>query len=235
MFLARGQKDARLREIHELARGAGVSVRLVGQDELDRLVREEPGERTARHQGIAAKVAERPYAEAADCLAGEKGWRLAILLDEVTDPANLGSVLRTAAAFGASVLLPERHTVGLTASVVKTAAGAIERVKVARIGNTARFLEDAKAAGFWIYGADPEGETLDDVDFSGDALICLGSEGAGLRRLTREGCDRLVAIPMEPGAGSLNVGVAGAVVLYEVQRQRRRAKKVKGDPGPKAT
>jgi 23S rRNA (guanosine2251-2'-O)-methyltransferase len=213
LLLQRGRKDERAAEIENLAREAGVPVRLVPREELDRAA-------GRAHNGVAARVAERDYDVVEDCLAGEKGSRCVLFLDEVTDPGNLGSVLRTAAAAGASVVLPERHSAGLTETVAKASAGAIERVKIGRIVNAARFLEAAKSQGFWVYGAAPDGESLYAVDLSGDVVLCLGSEGSGLRRLTRETCDHLVAIPMQPGAGSLNVGVAAGILLYEVVRRR---------------
>jgi 23S rRNA (guanosine2251-2'-O)-methyltransferase len=213
LLVQRGRKDARASEIESLARGAGVSVRLVAKEELDRFA-------GRAHNGVAARVAEREYDAVEDCLAGPKGGRCILFLDEVTDPGNLGSILRTAAAAGASVVLTERHSAPLNEAVSKAAAGALERVKVGRVVNAARFLADAKAGGFWIYGAAMEGESLWKVDTSGDAVICLGSEGTGLRRLTKETCDRLVSIPMGPRAGSLNVAVAAGVLLYEwVRRQ----------------
>ena len=212
LLVQRGRRDARAAEIEELARGAGVPVRLVPREELDRTA-------GRAHNGVAARVAERDYDAVEDCLAGPKGRRCVLFLDEVTDPGNLGSVLRTAAAAGASVVLTERHSAGLNEAVSKASAGALERVRVGRVVNAARFLEQAKAAGFWIFGAAVEGENLWNVDISGDAVICLGSEGTGLRRLTRESCDRLVAIPMRPGAGSLNVGVAAGVLAFEWARR----------------
>ncbi len=212
LLVQRGRKDARASEIEELARGAGVPVRLVGREELDRTA-------GRAHNGVAARVAERAYDSVEDCLAGPKGRRCVLFLDEVTDPGNLGSILRTAAAAGASVVLTERHSAGLNEAVAKTSAGALERVRVGRVVNAARFLEEAKGAGFWIFGAAMEGESLWSVDISGDAVLCLGSAGSGLRRLTRETCDRLVAIPMAAGAGSLNVAVAAGVLLFEWARR----------------
>jgi 23S rRNA (guanosine2251-2'-O)-methyltransferase len=216
LLVQRGRKDGRASEIEELARGAGIPVRLVAREELDRFA-------GRAHNGVAARVAEREYDDVEDCLAGPKGSRCVLFLDEVTDPGNLGSVLRTAAAAGASVVLTERHSAGLNETVSKASAGALERVKVGRVVNAARFLAQAKDAGFWIYGAAMDGEGLWKVDVSGDAVLCLGSEGAGLRRLTKETCDRLISIPMSPGAGSLNVSVAAGVLLYEWVRRKAAA------------
>ncbi len=213
LLVQRGRKDARAAGIEELARTAGVPVRLAAREELDRFA-------GRAHNGVAARVAERDYDAVEECLTGPKGSRCVLFLDEVTDPGNLGSVLRTAASAGASVVLTERHSAGLSEAVSKTSAGALERVKVGRVVNAARFLDRAKEAGFWIYGAAMEGESLWKVDISGDAVLCLGSEGAGLRRLTKETCDRLISIPMSPGSGSLNVSVAAGVLLYEWVRRK---------------
>ena len=213
LLVQRGRKDSRAAEIEELARGKGVSVRIVAKEELDRAA-------GRAHNGVAARVAEREYDAVEECLAGPKGSRCVLFLDEVTDPGNLGSVLRTAAAAGASVVLTERHSAGLNETVAKASAGALERVKVGRVVNAARFIEGAKGAGFWVFGAAVEGESLYSVDISGDVVLCLGSEGAGLRRLTKESCDRLISIPMLPGAGSLNVAVAAGVLAFDWVRRR---------------
>ena len=213
LLVQRGRKDARVAEIEELAREKGVSVRIVAKEELDRTA-------GRAHNGVAARVAERAYDDVEDCLAGPKGSRCVLFLDEITDPGNLGSVLRTAAAAGASVVLTERHSAGLNETVSKASAGALERVKVGRVVNAARFIEQAKEAGFWVFGAAVEGENLYSVDISGDAVLCLGSEGTGLRRLTMESCDRLISIPMRPGAGSLNVAVAAGVLAFDWVRRR---------------
>lgn len=223
LLVQRGRKDSRAGEIEELARAKGIAVRIVAKEELDRAA-------GRAHNGVAARVAEREYDTAEECLAGDKGNRCVLFLDEVTDPGNLGSVLRTAAAAGASVVLTERHSAGLNETVSKTSAGALERVKVGRVVNATRFLSQAKAAGFWVFGAVMEGENLFGVDISGDVVLCLGSEGTGLRRLTRESCDRLISIPMRPGAGSLNVAVAAGVIAFEWVRRRTLAG---GEPGMK--
>ena len=146
LYMQKGRRDERAAEIEECARRVGVPVRLVPKEELDRLA-------GRAHNGVAARVAERAYDDVEECLAGTKGGRCVLFLDEVTDPGNLGSVLRTAAAVGASVVLTERHSAPLNEAVAKAATGALERVKVGRVVNAARFLEQAKAAGFWIYGA----------------------------------------------------------------------------------
>jgi 23S rRNA (guanosine2251-2'-O)-methyltransferase len=223
VLVQRGRKDARVAEIEKLARGKGVSVRVVAKEELQRAA-------GRAHNGVAARVAERDYDTAEECLAGEKGSRCVLFLDEVTDPGNLGSVLRTAAAAGASVVLTERHSAGLNETVSKASAGALERVRVGRVVNAARFIEQAKGAGFWIFGASMEGENLYSVDISGDVVLCIGSEGAGLRRLTKESCDRLISIPMRPGAGSLNVAVAAGVLAFDWLRRRITPE---GSPGMK--
>ncbi len=213
LLVQRGRKDARAAEIEELARGKGVSVRLVAKEELDRAA-------GRAHNGVAARVAEREYDTVEECLAGVKGSRCVLFLDEVTDPGNLGAILRSAAAAGAAVVLTERHSAGLNETVSKASAGALERVRIGRVVNAARFIQQAKDAGFWVFGAATEGENLYDVDISGDVVLCLGSEGTGLRRLTKESCDRLISIPMRPGAGSLNVSVAAGVLVFDWVRRR---------------
>lgn len=217
VLLQKGRRDQRSTEIESFARSKGVPLRFISKEELDR-------EAGRAHNGVAARVAARDYDPVEDCLAGEKGTRLVVFLDEVTDPGNLGSVLRTAAAAGASVVLPERHAAGLGETVSKASAGALERVKVGRVVNAARFLKEAKDAGFWVFGADAAGEPYSGVDLTGDVLLCLGAEGMGLRRLTRETCDRLVSIPMREGAGSLNVAVAAGILMYEAVRWRGRSR-----------
>jgi 23S rRNA (guanosine2251-2'-O)-methyltransferase len=218
VLMQSGRRDRRMFEIESLARGAGVPIRQIAREELERMA-------GRAHNGVAAQVAERDYDTLEEVLAGEKGQRLVLFLDEVTDPGNLGSILRSAAAAGASVILPERHASGLTETVAKSSAGALERVRVARIGNAAQFLRAAKEEGFWVYGADPEGKPIWEADLRGDVLICLGAEGPGLRRLTKETCDELVSIPMREGSGSLNVSVAAGVLLFDVVRRRSAARK----------
>ena len=143
LLLQEGRRDGRVRELERTAREKGIPVRVVPREELDRTAGK-------AHNGVAARVATREYDPIEEALGGEPGSRLVLFLDEVTDPGNLGSILRTAAAAGASVVLPERHSAGLNESVSKASAGALERVKVARVGNAARFLEDVKDDRFWV-------------------------------------------------------------------------------------
>lgn len=216
LFLQRGRRDSRMADLEALARRHDIPVRIVPREELDRMA-------PRAHNGVAARIAIREYDELGICLAGEKGSRLALFLDEVTDPGNLGAILRSAAALGAAVVVPERHAAPLSDVVFKASAGAVERVRIGRVGNASRFLKDAKDAGFWVFGADASGDPVSTVDLTGDVLLCLGSEGEGLRRLTREGCDRLVSIPIAGAAGSLNVSVAAGIFLYEIRRQKGEA------------
>lgn len=181
-----------------------------------------------RHQGVIAYVAPVEYADLDEVVneAAAKEAPLLILLDGIEDPHNLGAILRTADAVGADgVLLPRHHSVPLNATVAKTSAGAIEYVPVARIGNVAQTLKELKKKGFWVYGADMDGDCdYDKADFTGPVVLIIGSEGQGMARLTRENCDTIVSLPMAGKINSLNASVAGAILMYEVSRQRRSGK-----------
>lgn len=181
-----------------------------------------------RHQGVLAYVAPVEYADLDTVIneAAAKENPLLILLDGIEDPHNLGAILRTADAVGADgVLLPRHHSVPLNATVAKTSAGAIEYVPVARIGNIAQTLKELKDKGFWVYGADMDGDCdYDKANFTGPVVLIIGSEGHGIARLTRENCDTIVSLPMVGKINSLNASVAGAILMYEVSRQRRNSK-----------
>lgn len=181
-----------------------------------------------RHQGVLAYVAPVEYADLDKVIneAAAKENPLLILLDGIEDPHNLGAILRTADAVGADgVLLPRHHSVPLNATVAKTSAGAIEYVPVARIGNIAQTLKELKDKGFWVYGADMDGDCdYDKANFTGPVVLIIGSEGHGIARLTRENCDTIVSLPMVGKINSLNASVAGAILMYEVSRQRRNSK-----------
>jgi 23S rRNA (guanosine2251-2'-O)-methyltransferase len=176
----------------------------------------------AVHQGIAALAAPLEEPQLEDLLACCGDHALVLALDQVTDPHNIGAILRSAAAFGvAGLIVTERHAPADTGVLAKAASGALEIVPLVRAVNLARTLEQLKQAGFWLYGLDEKGDvTIGDLDLSGRACIVLGAEGEGLRRLTAEKCDRLVTIPTEARLAALNVSNAAAVAAYEWARRR---------------
>lgn len=218
IYLAAGRTHG-LGEIQALARDRGVPVCRVDRVYLDRLA---PG---VAHQGVAALVAAYPYVELDDLLAGVPE-PLVVVLDQVCDPHNLGSILRVAEAVGVTgVVLPRRRTAGLTATVAKAAAGALEYVRVARVGNIAVALKYLRQQGLWVVGADPTATTvLWDASLSGPLALAVGGEDRGLGKTARAECDILVRIPMVGRLTSLNVAVATAVLLYEILRQRGRGR-----------
>ena len=174
------------------------------------------------HQGIIAVVSEKPVLSLESLLETARDPALVVVLDGVEDPRNLGAILRTAEAAGADgVLLPERHSAGLSETVGRASAGALEHVQVARVGNLVQALEALKARGVWVVGFDAAGtERWDAVDLGRPVALVLGGEGRGIRRLVREHCDHLVSLPLFGHVGSLNVSVAAGIALYEVVRQR---------------
>jgi 23S rRNA (guanosine2251-2'-O)-methyltransferase len=172
------------------------------------------------HQGVVAEVDPYPYADPNRLLDGEDA--LVVVLDQVQDPHNLGAVCRAAEVAGAAgVVIPERRAASITAAACKASAGAVEHLLVARVRNIADWLSEAKEAGAWVYGAAAEAErAYTDVDWSGRAVLVLGSEGSGLRPRVAETCDELISIPVAGNVGSLNASVAAAVILFEARRQR---------------
>ena len=179
----------------------------------------------ANHQGVVAQVAPYPYQELADVINKAKATAeqpVILVCDGITDPHNLGAIIRTAEALGAQgLIIPQRRAVGVTSSVVKAAAGAIETFPIARVVNLSRALEELKAAGFWIYGmAAGNGKLLHTVKFTGPIVLVVGSEGSGLSLLTQRCCDVLVSIPLQGKTPSLNASVAVAMTLYETYHQR---------------
>jgi 23S rRNA (guanosine2251-2'-O)-methyltransferase len=212
VLVARGAGGARLQEIIDLARQHSITLRFEPREALDRAAN------GAAHQGVVAMGAAHGYAELDEVLPGA---RLLIVLDGVEDPHNLGAIIRTAQAAGASaVVVPERRAVGLTEIVAKAAAGALEHLPVVRVGNLNRTLEDLKEGGFWIYGLDERGAQLySEIDYLQPTVLVLGGEGRGLHELVKQHCDVLVRIPMAGAIGSLNVSVAAGVVLFEWRRR----------------
>lgn len=221
-----GRRDARLQALIDACRDAGVRVDAEPREQLARYAR------TDTHQGVVAFVRERSFLTLEDLLnqpataTGEQGTaRFFLALDGVEDPHNFGALLRSAEGAGVDgVLIPERRSAPLTGTVAKTSAGASEHVRIARVTNMTRSLETMKKAGIWIVGLDERGTPdYTDHDFRGDCCLVLGSEGAGLHDLVKRTCDHLLRIPMAGSVSSLNVSVAGAVVMFEAMRQRRTA------------
>ncbi len=217
LLIGRSPKDAEVKEILELARARGVEARIVGRDEIERRA---PG---GNHQGVALETDELPALTVEEALAqpGLSPQTIWVGLDEITDPHNLGAILRNAAAFGASALLvTERRSARLSPLVQKIASGAAEYVPVIEAVNLNQSLRLLKDANFWVYGAAAEGKPLDSVRVNGPCFLVIGSEGEGIRRRTRELCDELVAIPQAPGrVASLNASCASAVLLFEFARR----------------
>jgi 23S rRNA (guanosine2251-2'-O)-methyltransferase len=213
VLIAKGAGGTRIQEIVELCRRAQVPVRFEDRGSLDRAGGGEV------HQGVVAFGAAKSHAAMDDI---PPNVRLLVVLDGVEDPHNLGAIVRTANAAGAgAVIVPERRAAGLTETVAKAAAGALEYVPVVRVGNVARTLDEFKKRGYWIYGLDERGEEqYDRVDFAARSVVVLGGEGRGLHQLVRQHCDTLVRIPMSGTIPSLNVSVAAGIVLFEWKRRQ---------------
>ena len=219
IYVARGDTDRTLSQIVALAKGAGIVVADADHRKLDAM------SRTHAHQGVIAVAAVRAYASVEDIFAAaaEKGEKpLIVVCDELSDPHNLGAVIRTAECAGAhGVIIPKRRSAGLTAVVAKTSAGAVSYLPVARVSNIPALLKDLQRQGVWVFGTAADGNTaLYDADLKGPAAIVIGSEGDGMSRLVAEGCDFLVSIPMKGRISSLNASAAAAILLYEAVRQR---------------
>ena len=222
VYIAKGETDAALGHIAAKAREKGIAIVDCDRRKLDGM------SVTHAHQGVIAMAAVREYVDVEDILsaAREKGEApLIVVCDELSDPHNLGAVIRTAECAGAhGVIIPKRRSAGLTAIVAKTSAGAVSYLPVARVPNLTAVLKELKDEGLWVFGAAADGGTsLYDADLKGPAAIVIGSEGDGMGRLVREQCDFLVSIPMKGRLNSLNASAAAAVVLYEAVRQRGSA------------
>ena len=219
IYLQKGETDRTLGHIASTAREKGIVVVDADKRKLDSM------SRTHAHQGVIALASVREYVSVADILntAREKGEApLIVVCDEISDPHNLGAIIRTAECAGAhGVIIPKRRSAGLTSVVGKTSAGAVSYVPVARVPNIAALLKELQKEGVWVFGTAAEGTTtLYDADLKGPAAIVIGSEGDGMTRLVREGCDFLVSIPMKGKISSLNASAAAAILLYEAVRQR---------------
>ena len=219
IYLQKGETDRTLGHIASTAREKGIVVVDADKRKLDFM------SRTHAHQGVIALASVREYVSVADILntAREKGEApLIVVCDEISDPHNLGAIIRTAECAGThGVIIPKRRSAGLTSVVGKTSAGAVSYVPVARVPNIAALLKELQKEGVWVFGTAAEGTTtLYDADLKGPAAIVIGSEGDGMTRLVREGCDFLVSIPMKGKISSLNASAAAAILLYEAVRQR---------------
>lgn len=216
ILIKKGNHEGSIIPILKMAREKGFFIQEVEKQKLDFLAD------GGNHQGIIAFAAAHEYVSVEDILsrAKEKGAFI-IICDKITDPHNLGSILRTANCVGADgVIIPKHNSVGLNSVVAKTSAGAIEYTPVARVTNIAREIDRLKDAGLWIAGADMEGEEMYRANLTGGIGLVIGSEGEGISRLIKEKCDFLVKIPMFGSINSLNASVAAAVLMYEISRQR---------------
>lgn len=219
IYIAKGEVDQTLGHIASKARNQGIVVVETDRRKLDMM------SQTHAHQGVVAVCAVKEYCTVQDILsaAEEKGEApFVIVCDEISDPHNLGAIIRSAECVGAhGVVIPKRRSAGLTAVVGKAAAGAAEHMAIARVSNISAALEELKKAGLWVYGAAAEGTNpLWKTDLKGPIALVIGSEGDGMSRLVREHCDFMLSIPLRGQISSLNASAAAAVLMYEVLRQR---------------
>ncbi|MBX9971442.1 23S rRNA (guanosine(2251)-2'-O)-methyltransferase RlmB [Cytobacillus firmus] len=218
IFIAEGSQSGQMQQVIGLAKSAGVLVQFVPKKKID-------GMAEGNHQGVIAQVAAYQYAEIDDLFAAaEKKNEAAffLLLDEIEDPHNLGSIMRTADAVGAhGIIIPKRRAVGLTATVAKASTGAIEYIPVVRVTNMARTIDELKERGVWIAGTDAKGkQDYRQMDGTMPIGLVIGSEGKGMGRLIRDKCDFLINLPMAGHVTSLNASVAASLLMYEVYRKR---------------
>lgn len=219
IFIAKGKMEGSIAKVIGLAKEKKVLLKEVDRKKLDMI------SETGAHQGVIAQITPFKYSEVEEILdfAKEKGENpFIIILDELEDPHNLGSIVRTAELCGVhGIIIPKRRNVGVTGTVYKTAAGAIEHMKIAKVTNVNNEIDKLKAKGIWVYGADIRGtEYSYNTDFSGACALIIGNEGKGMSKLTAKKCDKLVKIPMVGKINSLNASVAGGIMMYEVLRSR---------------
>jgi len=219
ILVSKGEKEGSIKQIIALAKQNHVVIQEVDRSRLDAM------SETRAHQGVIALVAARDYVSVDDILkaAADSGRPpFIVILDEITDPHNFGSILRTSNAAGVhGVIIPKRRAIGLTSVVSKSSAGAVEYVPVARVTNLVQTMEYLKKQNIWVVGTDAEADRpYFDCDLTGGIALVIGSEGEGMSRLVKEACDFTVGIPMAGEISSLNAAVAGAIVMYEIVRQR---------------
>lgn len=219
IFVAKGDTMGSITVVMALAKEKGIVVKEVDRKKLDKM------SSTGAHQGVIAEVTPFKYCDVDDIIkyAKSKGEQLFIaILDEIEDPHNFGSIIRTAEVCGVhGIIIPKRRNVGVTPTVFKSSAGAAAYMKIAKVTNINSAIDELKEKGIWIYGADMSGKSCCfDVNFDGPCAIVIGSEGRGISKLTKEKCDMLVTIPMRGRVSSLNASVAGGILMYEVLKQK---------------
>ncbi len=219
IFIANGEISGSVNTILKLAKEKRIVVKRVDRKKLDRL------SQTGSHQGVIAQVTPYEYCSVEDILqfAKEKGEEeFIVILDQIEDPHNFGSIIRTAETCGVhGIIIPKRRNVGVTPTVYKTSAGAVEHMKIAKVSNINNVIDELKKHGIWVYGADMRGESYCfDSKLNGRLALIIGSEGKGISKLTKYKCDVLVKIPMVGKISSLNASVAGGILMYEVLKQR---------------
>lgn len=218
ILIAKGDKEGSINVVIGAAKEKGIVIKEVDRKKLDAI------SETGAHQGVIAKVTPYKYVQIEDILkrAEERGEKpFVIILDEIEDPHNLGSIIRSAELSGAhGIIIPKRRNVGLTPVVYKAAAGALEHMLVAKVTNINAAIEVLKNNNIWVYGAHMEGESCITADLSGAVALVIGSEGKGISKLTKEKCDKLIKIPMVGEINSLNASVAAGIIMYEVMKTR---------------
>ncbi|QAA30802.1 23S rRNA (guanosine(2251)-2'-O)-methyltransferase RlmB [Clostridium manihotivorum] len=219
ILIASGNMEGSINKVIAIAREKKIVIKEVDRKKLDSI------SETGAHQGVIAIVTPFKYSEVEDILryAEEKGEKpFIVILDELEDPHNLGSIVRTAELSGVhGIIIPKRRNVGVTATVYKSAAGAIEHMKIAKVTNINTVIDELKELGIWVYGAEIDGDSYSyETDFSGPCALIIGSEGRGMSKLTKDKCDKLVKIPMVGKINSLNASVAGGIMMYEILKSR---------------
>ena len=216
LYVSEGSLEGKARLIVSMARKAGCPVDFMNPRSLDHMAK------GGNHQGVILEVEPVQTLSLSEALARIKDPKKTVWagVDGITDPMNLGAIIRSAACFGVSaIILPERRTVGLTPSAQKTASGAIEKVDMVEVGNLNQTIIELKKKNFWIYGADMKGKPVDKMDFAFPIFMLIGSEGEGLHQKTMEHCDELISIPQKGGVESLNASVAAGVLFYEISKK----------------
>ncbi len=218
VLIAKGEREGSITRIIALCKEKKIVIKNVDRKKLDFMCG------GANHQGVAANVPAHEYSSIDDILqyAEDKGEQpFLIICDEIEDSHNLGAIIRTAEACGAhGIIIPKRRNAGLNFVVAKTSCGALEYMRVARVGNLAQTIEELKKRNIWVYAADMNGQRWDKTDFSGGVALVIGNEGSGVGRLVKEKCDVTVSLPMLGKVNSLNASVAAGIIMYEVTRQR---------------